>query len=388
MSPHWPGSSPPWRFFHPLQVPSCSLKSGLSAFNTFPALRSHQSVFTMQLLGKRISSDRFLRILFILSFWTIWLGLPFLMQNEEDERFRRFMIAILPANLTSLPLFFFNAEWLGPRMLRKRGMASYLFALIGLSVFFIVLQAFMKCWLLQPEDRGFAFHAVKTIFPVLTTVAVSTGLALAVYISDQDKARQEEQQERLKSELSFLRSQISPHFIFNILNSIVYLIRTKSPQAEPVTLQLSGLMRYMLYESGDAQIPLEKEIAYLNNYIELQKIRFEEDVDIQLHEEGTATTQSIEPMLLIPFVENAFKHGVGMVQSPVIAISLIIKEKMMLFEVKNKITAETRDSKDSNSGIGLQNVRRRLELLYPGTHQLNIAEKDGWFVAKLHLDFP
>jgi LytS/YehU family sensor histidine kinase len=308
------------------------------------------------------------------------------MQNEEDDRFRRFMIAILPANLTSLPLFLFNAEWLGPRMLRRRGVGTYLLSLIGLTIFFVVLQGVMKDWLLQPDAKGIVFHAFKSVFPILSIVGVSTGYALAVYLLDQEQKRQEEQQERLKSELSFLRSQISPHFIFNILNSIVYLIRSKSALAEPVTIKLSELMRYMLYESAGAQIPLEKELDYLKNYVELQKIRFEEDVDIRLNMEGDAQAQVIEPMLMIPFVENAFKHGVGLVQSPVIDISVKTTEKQLLFSVKNKITPEAASERDNSSGIGLQNVRRRLELLYPDAHQLEVRQADGWFVVDLQIN--
>ena len=207
------------------------------------------------------------------------------------------------------------------------------------------------------------------------------------YVVTQEKQQQEKQKERLQSELSFLRSQISPHFIFNILNSIVYLIRTKSDAAEPVTLKLSELMRYMLYESENAQIPLEKEVSYLGNYIELQKVRFEEDVKIELNTEGGATTQNIEPMLLIPFVENAFKHGVGMVIDPTIDIDLKISENALSFSVKNKIAPETAIEKDSSSGIGLKNVQRRLELLYPNAHELIIKKENGWFEVTLNLSF-
>ena len=340
----------------------------------------------MLLFGKKAHSDRFLRGLFIISFWAIFLGLPFLMQHDDDVRFRKFMITIFPANLTSLPLFLFNAEWLGPRMLRRRGVGTYLLSLIALTIFFVVLQGVMKDWLLQPDPKGILFHTFKSVFPVLSIVGVSTGYALAVYLLNQEKQRQEEQQERLKSELSFLRSQISPHFIFNILNSIVYLIRSKSDLAEPVTIKLSELMRYMLYESAGAQIPLEKELDYLQNYVELQKIRFEEDVDIRLNIEGDPQAQVIEPMLMIPFVENAFKHGVGLVPSPVIDISVKTTEHQLLFTVRNKITPEAASERDSSSGIGLQNVRRRLELLYPGAHQLDVRQTDGWFVVDLQIN--
>lgn len=341
----------------------------------------------MNLIGKNISSDRLTRWLFILTFFGIWFASPFISFDDDDGWRQQFFLKIMPASLTNIPLFFLNTEWLAPRLLRKRGVATYLFSLLGLALFFIVLQGIMKNWLLAPDCKGVAFHSYKALFPVLFVTAVSTGYATVIYMLDGEKAGREARQERMQSELSFLRSQISPHFIFNILNSIVYLIRSKSPLAEPVTIKLSELMRYMLYDSNDAQIPLEKEINYLENYVELQRIRFEEDVDIRLNIEGDIAGQLIEPMLMIPFVENAFKHGVGLVANPVIDIDLKFNEKEMTFRVRNKITPETQADKDNSSGIGLQNVRRRLELLYPEAHRLELKRTDEWFVAELWLVF-
>jgi LytS/YehU family sensor histidine kinase len=182
-----------------------------------------------------------------------------------------------------------------------------------------------------------------------------------------------------------LRSQISPHFIFNVLNGIVYLIRSKSEQAERVTIQLSELMSYMLYESDGEQVTLEKELKYLENYIQLQRLRFEDDVQIDFEVNGQISTQMIEPMLLIPFVENAFKHGVGMIESPLIDIKVICDEKSLVYRVKNKIAPETPEHKDRSSGIGLKNVRRRLELLYPDTHEFSVQQMEGWFEIALKL---
>lgn len=341
----------------------------------------------MILFGKNVSSDRLTRWLFILSFFGIWLGSPFIPFDNDDGWRQQFFLKILPASLTNIILFFLNTEWLAPRLLRKRGLATYLFSLLGLALFFIVLQGFMKNWLLAPDCKGVAFHSYKALFPVLFVTAVSSGYALVMHMLDGEKAGREERQERLQSELSFLRSQISPHFIFNILNSIVYLIRSKSDLAEPVTIKLSELMRYMLYESNDAQIPLDKEVSYLENYVELQKIRFEEDVEIRLNIEGAFGGQLIEPMLMIPFVENAFKHGVGLVKEPLIDIQLKFDEKEMHFSIRNKITPDTHSEKDSSSGIGLQNVRRRLELLYPDAHRLELNNTGEWFVVELWLAF-
>ncbi len=339
----------------------------------------------MLMMGKGKLVQPLVRWLFLLAFWAVWLALPFIMIDEDDKQHRELFIKIMPASLTNVLLFFFIAEWLGPYFLNQQRLRTYLLVVLGLAVFFIVGQGFMKSWLLFPDHRGITFHIFRGMVQVLFAAALGIGYALIRHTFREEKARQELQQERLKSELSFLRSQISPHFIFNILNSIVYLIRSKSALAEPVTLQLSALMRYMLYEHADAQIPLEKEIGYLKNYVELQTIRFEEDVEIRLKIEGQAAAHVIEPMLIIPFVENAFKHGVGLVKSPVIDISVNMTEKHLSFVVRNKITLDCPKNKDRNSGIGLQNVRRRLELLYPGAHELEIGEKEGWFIARLNL---
>ena len=339
----------------------------------------------MNFFGKKTESERLFRWVFHLVLWTIWIGLPFV--TAPDERFRRFSMALIPVTLTNIPLFLLNSDWLIPRVFRRRGLGVYLLSLLGLVAVFAVFQLFMKEWVIPPDLIKRHRDVFWAVVPVLFVTAISTGYGFIVYLLAEEKARQEEQQERLQSEVSFLRSQISPHFIFNVLNSIVYLIRSRSALAEPVTFKLSELMRYMLYESADAQVPLEKEVEYLKNYVELQKIRFEEDVDIRLHIAGSpaGSGQVIEPMLLIPFVENAFKHGVGLVSKPVIDIVLKINGKSLFFSVSNKIGPETPADKDGSSGIGLRNVRRRLELLYPDKHALEITGTDGLFVVQLEL---
>jgi LytS/YehU family sensor histidine kinase len=273
--------------------------------------------------------------------------------------------------------------------LHQKGISTYFFTLIAAILIFTFFHKIIFDWLWSNHNlfpnRGFKFS--KSMIALILVAAISTGYSLLNYVVKQEKQIEEQQKEHLKSELSFLRSQISPHFIFNVLNSIVYLIRTKSEAAEAVTLKLSELMRYMLYETENAQIALEQEITYLKNYIELQKIRFEEDVEIQFLIEGNATTQKIEPMLLIPFVENAFKHGVGLVKNPIITIDLKIKDNALFFSVKNKIAPEKAFEKDSSSGIGIKNVQRRLELLYPKTHQLAIKNENGNFEVFLDLNF-
>ena len=334
-------------------------------------------------------TDTHKKIIFHIFLWSIWLYLS-LSNVKEEEFYDKAIIITTLIVLTHIPLFIVNTEWLIPKILQKKGVSTYFWSLIVTAAVFtifhnLILDGLNNVFNITLQHRG--FKTSRGLIALILVTAISTGYGLLNYVLEQEKQQQEKQKERLQSELSFLRSQISPHFIFNILNSIVYLIRTKSDAAEPVTLKLSELMRYMLYESENAQIPLEKEVSYLGNYIELQKVRFEEDVKIELNTEGGATTQNIEPMLLIPFVENAFKHGVGMVIDPTIDIDLKISENALSFSVKNKIAPETAIEKDSSSGIGLKNVQRRLELLYPNAHELIIKKENGWFEVTLNLSF-
>lgn len=338
--------------------------------------------------SKKISSGTWFRVLFHILFWFYWLVVPFL-NMRDDDRHRQDMIQLIPVMLTNIPLFFINTEILIPRILQKKGIGPYVISILLLALIFMGIQMGMKMYLLEdfggPPGKKLKF----TFFFVAFVTAVSTGYGLVNYLSQQEEDRKQERQERLQSELAFLRSQISPHFIFNILNSIVYLIRSKSSElAESVTIKLSELMRYMLYESDSTQIPIGREIQYLTNYVELQKIRFEEDVRINLSVSSENESALIEPMLMIPFVENAFKHGVGMITDPEIDIQLHCSSSTLHFKVKNKTAGVALpEDKDHSSGIGIKNVRRRLELLYPGAHTLSIQEAGEWYEVELQLNY-
>jgi LytS/YehU family sensor histidine kinase len=201
----------------------------------------------------------------------------------------------------------------------------------------------------------------------------------------QQKNNKERETENLKTELSFLRSQVSPHFMFNVLNNLVALARKKSDKMEPALLQLSSLLRYMLYEGNHGKINLSQEINYLQGYIDLQKLRFGDDVKISFDVEGNSDDFKLEPMLLIPFVENAFKHGMGTLVNPSIAIELQIVGNTLIFKVENDLQA-VGESKDSNSGIGLANTQRRLDLLYQNHYNLKVTQENERYIVKLILD--
>lgn len=335
---------------------------------------------------KAFLQNKYKTLLFHLFLWGLWFYLPVSMAPDEEFYRRAMQMAIL-ISCTHIPLFLINTEWLIPRILEKKGVRTYLWYLIGTMVVFVVYHNFLRDklgndFVRMPMGRGSGF---KGAIAITLVAAISTGYGLLTYFARQERFQQEKVQERLQSELAFLRNQISPHFIFNVLNSIVYLIRMKSDLAEPITLKLSEIIRYMLYVSDRAEVPLEKELDYLKVYMDLQKVRFGDDVAVDFEQNGDALDCTIEPMLLIPFVENAFKHGIGMVDAPAISVSISMQGANLSFTVRNKIAPEAAEQKASGSGIGLRNVKRRLELLYPGAHMLALDTREGWFEAVLAL---
>lgn len=223
------------------------------------------------------------------------------------------------------------------------------------------------------------------VFPHLLILACSIAFRL---LRDNYAFRQrlkDVEHQKLQTELYFLRSQINPHFLFNTLNNLVALARLKSDKLEPAIIKLSGLMHYMLYDSNRFHIALEKEIEYLHNYIDLQRLRLGPAANITfVHEIAGRGGTEIPPMLLIPFVENAIKHGNGPVEKPQIQIKLSIADDMLDFSVVNSVTPQT-EQVGKVSGLGLANVRRRLELLYPGRHHLECAPADKTYSAHLHI---
>lgn len=186
-----------------------------------------------------------------------------------------------------------------------------------------------------------------------------------------------------QSELSFLRSQINPHFLFNSLNNIYALAYQRSERVLPAISGLSDLLRYMLYDTTE-KVSLQKEAEYIRKYIELQKLRFEHPVQAQVHVSGDVENVYIPPLLLIPFVENAFKHGDFSAGSSGLLMHIYTNGKKLHVHCHNQ---KGKQQKDSGGGIGLENVKRRLSLLYPGKHVLLIEDQNDSFTIHLELSY-
>jgi len=185
-------------------------------------------------------------------------------------------------------------------------------------------------------------------------------------------------------ELALLKAQVNPHFFFNTLNNIYSLVYRKSDDAPAALLKLSEIMRYMLYDSKTDTVPLPKELEHLENYLELEKLRLRDPNFISYQLDGDSSGMMIPPMLLLSFVENAFKHGKKRVKNPGITIDLKIEHDRLKFMVAN-YTLEEEANANKSGGIGLNNITRRLELLYPGSHTLHILKESDQYVVNLEL---
>ena len=222
---------------------------------------------------------------------------------------------------------------------------------------------------------------------VLFLLVLSFGTCISVtqrwLSSEQNK--KETENEKLNTELSFLKSQINPHFFFNTLNNIYSLAITKSEQTAPAVMKLSSIMRYILSETEKDFVPLHNEIEFIQNYIELQQMRVTDKVSIVFQTSGMIDELQIAPLLFIPFVENAFKYGVSTKEATTIDIQIHSTAHEIVLEATNTIATNISTHLDS-TGIGINNAKRRLELLYPGKHQLNISNKDNTYQVSLHIN--
>jgi two-component system LytT family sensor kinase len=300
----------------------------------------------------------------------------------NSDMLNSFRMPSLVFGIMLMGFFYFNIYFLIPRMLIKRGWKTYVpYVIAGFLCIYAIHQLIPVLFSLDWHRQPLSF----SVLTFLTTVALSTSLRLTSDRIVFEQQIKEKENENLKSELSFLRSQVSPHFMFNVLNSLASLARKKSDHLESAIIQLSQLMRYMLYDSGGHKVTVEKEAEYLKSYIDLQKMRFGMDTAVRFNAEIADCKMLIEPMLLIPFVENSFKHGIGMVDDPIIEIQLRSGEHELAFSVKNKFNGIEDRSKDKSSGIGLVNVRRRLDLLYKDLYSLRTSSTNNWYTIELQL---
>jgi two-component system, LytTR family, sensor kinase len=305
-----------------------------------------------------------------------------LMPLKDGLRPDSYSLGKLPFTLMQIGVFYVMIYVLYPKFFLKRKIKTYLLTIILLCLFISFLSAYIHMWIEGRYEYPVFWAGVAVKFLIaLAVMATGTSFLLITYVLKEQRL----QSENLKTELGFLRSQVSPHFMFNTLNSLVSLARKKSDKLEPALLELSNLLHYMLYESDEEKVSISKEIDYIQSYIDLQTLRFGHHVRISFEAIKPDDDFSIEPMLLIPLIENAFKHGIGMIEDPEIIVQLkVIKDEVMLM-VQNKFSRGSGETKDKTSGIGLNNLDRRLKLLYPNRHALQLASNGTYYNASLKI---
>ncbi len=319
--------------------------------------------------------------------WAIIFSLPYIFSSEytseKDPDELAFQHLDTATNFLWMGLFYLNFLMLMPNLFNTKKYLFYITALLFSFFIIMLIHGALFKPLVPGHQFSFITSSEHNIVPFLFTVLISAVYRLVAQKIRADILSSKKQQENLTSELSFLRSQINPHFLFNVLNNITALIRLKSNELEPTVMKLSSLMQYMLYETDEEKVVVKSEAEYLQAYIDLQKQRYGNELNLQVSFYVKEEWHSIEPMLLIPFVENAFKHG-GILRNPEIYICLLVADGKLHFVVKNKFE-KSKTIKDKTSGIGLANVTRRLELLYSNNHFLKIDKQADWFNIDLTI---
>ena len=304
-------------------------------------------------------------------------------------------------------IFYLNYLWLVPRFyLRDKKTYYAILAFTVIAIFYFVFIVINENVIHNPErDKAIAeamkklaeqkviprppFRQLQVYYFALISVII-TGFSIGLRVIEQhsasEKRQKELEREKLNSELAFLKNQVSPHFFFNTLNNIYALIEVNSNDAQEAVLKLSKLMRYLLYESEHGETQLDSEINFMNHYIDLMKLRLSSKVDLQVELPTENTNKKIPPLLFIPFIENAFKHGISYREKSFIFISLKSENDKIVFSSKNSLGKQGEEKPlENHSGIGLENVKKRLNLLFPEKYKLEINQTNKEYSVYLEI---
>jgi sensor histidine kinase YesM len=341
--------------------------------------------------------------------WLCFFSLPYLVffPRLRDFSMSNHMLTVIVLNNIMLMVFYYlNTMVLIPQLLIKEKWGLYILSLIGCLLFFLYVPRTLAMMIYPPEIpltvtentkgmnlRGNRIERIRRrpyadfFNTVLFLLVITFGACIEVVRRwlQTEQNRKETEHERLNTELSFLKSQVNPHFFFNTLNNIYSLAIVKSDKTAHAVLKLSAIMRYILTETERNLVPLENEVAFIHNYIELQQVRLTEKVHVNFLIEGNTSPLLVAPLIFIPFVENAFKYGVSTKEQSSIEIKLTILDNMIHFYSKNYIV-QSENNMMENTGIGINNVKRRLELLYPEKFELSNQKENGYYIVNLTIN--
>ncbi|MEP2023671.1 MAG: histidine kinase [Reichenbachiella sp.] len=326
-------------------------------------------------------------------FWLVYLAVKIFIV----EYFRDDFGTVLLVELISLPLKMFLVYvlifYLIPELLLNKQYLKFSLWLIVLVIFAALARRLTDIYLVYPIsmlyfdraillDYGTAFRNLVFVYPV---VGLATAIYLMTHWIKDYQMRTLLQREKLETELKYLKAQVHPHFLFNTINNIYSLSLDQSPKTSQALLELSDLLSYMLYECNVNRIPLKKEIELLENYINLERLRYSDRLDLKFSISGNIETVQIAPLILLPFVDNCFKHGAGdSMAECFVHFDLKVEDGDLRMNLKNSVDQSKNESQE-NSGIGLTNAKKRLQGEYPNSHELIINEKSDLFEVILTI---
>ena len=353
-------------------------------------------------------SSKYLILFLHLFGWALILTFPFLVNANNPHAPRTNLLLIAP--ISAIILFYLNYFIFVPKFLFRKKHLFFILLLIGGFLFIYLLNSFFFNLNIEKfeftnqgidhfnhngppwEKRGMPpGRDLRPLFSSLSigliVIGISTSLRFYEKIKRNDRLQIDIMNQHLNTELAFLKNQINPHFLFNSLNSIYALAYRKSDHTTEAILKLSEILRYILYDAKDDLVPLELEIKHINNYIELQKLRITQNTTVNLTINGNLHDLKIEPMLLIPFIENSFKYGINNVSKSSIDLDIKVEDHFLLFRIKNAIIRNYDIPADKHEkGLGIENTVRRLDLLYPEQYKLDIKNKNNFFIVELQLN--
>jgi two-component system, LytTR family, sensor kinase len=294
------------------------------------------------------------------------------------------IVQTLAYQAISMVAFYTAYAWTAPALFPRRRYGPALLSLLGVFAAMVTTRYVMEFWVIRPllHFENYFGRPIDPWWYITNCIGYSFNYCLfgviLYFLIHSGKI----QQEKAEAELAFLRSQINPHFLFNTINDIYSLVYRQHKDAPEALLKLSGILRYALYEENRNNVSLEKELTYLQDYLDLVAIGSNHHTYIDFQVDGSPIAKSIAPLLLIPFAENMVRHGV--IDDPTNSASLLIRIRDNSFHLL-AVNHIRHHNKDAVGGIGLPNVRRRLELLYPGQHSFEVMQQEGRFRCVLTL---
>lgn len=351
----------------------------------------------MEQLLKRITAPGN-RIWTHVLFWIVNVLFFSLLYGNIREDYMKGLTQSLVTLPVSILATYFTIYLLIPLFLDKQRYTQFTLLFILTAILFGYMDRLLVHWIWvpvyipdYPYDKYPLSHlgkAIQQATNIYTVVLAAAAIKLVKRNYENERLAQELSQERLDAELKFLKSQIHPHFLFNTLNTLYALTLQSSSQSSEVVLRLSNLLDYMLYECNVPLIALRKEIQQIQNMIELEKLRYGNRLDVTLTQSGDLNGWTVPPLLMLPFIENAFKHGVSQGTEDIfINIDISIRETILTLRVENSKSDEYLNQREADytKGIGLRNVRRRLDLLYNGAYDLQVFNEEDTFMIVLKV---